>query len=234
MWSGVNILFRFFIIMLFLTLPLIGNTQIKGVDYQWTKRFEKDGIEVFNSKVPGSAFIAVRGKAIIQGNIKSLVALLEDIENCSNWASLCKKVSLVKYVSRTEYFVYILNAVTFPIADRDLIAHITWNVDPETKKVTMYSEATKQINSVAKPNGVVRLDYAITQWSFTPLSGERVLVENYAHVDPNGAIPSWIINRLSKRAPYRSILKIRKSIEAGEYDNKPTHLFDGHCFVENC
>ena len=53
-------------------------SQVEGIDYQWKKTVGKKGIQVFSSKVPNSKFRAVRAQMMIKGDVKSLVALLED------------------------------------------------------------------------------------------------------------------------------------------------------------
>lgn len=212
------------ILLLLLFFPFMALSQVEGVNYQWQKTVDKAGIQVFSSPIEGSKFRAVRSQMKIKTQVSSLVALLEDTENCSNWASLCKEVSLVKEVTKQEYFIYILNAVIFPISDRDLIAHVSWVKDPSTGKVTMNSRAVEYSQGVPKRKGVVRLDYALTQWSFTPQADGFVLVESYAHIDPNGSIPAWIVNRMSRTAPFRSMQKIRNIMQTDVYTNKAINL----------
>lgn len=221
-----NLIARFVLIVLLSCSGFSFNAygQVEGIQYQWEKSIDKQGIRVFSSKVSGSAYRAVKAEMLIEGEVNSLVAMLEDTDNCSNWASLCKEASVIKKISKDEYLVYILNAVTFPVSDRDLIAHITWDKDPSSGRVTMNSQAIASDSGVSKKTGVVRLKKASTQWHFTPQVNGQVLVQSYAHIDPNGAVPAWIVNMLSKRAPFRSMMKVREIIQSGEYDNTQTHL----------
>lgn len=216
----------FFILIMLCNIFLtsLSFSQVIGVSYDWRKTVDKEGIQVFSSKVQNSKFRAVRAQMMIRGEISNLVALFEDTENCSNWASLCKEVSLVKTIANDGYFVYVLNAVTFPVADRDLIMKITWHKDVTTGKLTMNSQAVENYQGVPKKNGVVRINYAITQWHFTPQPNGYVLVESFTHVDPNGAAPAWIVNTMSKNAPFRSMKKIRKIIQSGKYNNATLNL----------
>ena len=207
-----------------LVFPVQVFSQVEGVDYQWKKTLEKKGIQVFSSKVPNSNFRAVRAQMLVKGDVKSLVALLEDRENCSSWASLCKDLSLLKKIDRDEYFVYVLNAAIFPIARRDIVAKITWFRDTETGRLTMDGQAVKDFQNMPKKTGVVRINDARIQWHFTPKGDGYVLVESYVHIDPNGNIPSWIVNYMSRATPFRSMKKVRKIVQSGKYTNTIVNL----------
>ena len=69
-----------------------------------------------------------------------------------------------------------------------------------------------------KTKGVIRVENAISEWHFTPQDNNTVLVEHYAHIDPNGVIPAWLLNRLSVSAPYKTMKRMRKIVESGKYD----------------
>ncbi|MGH1427355.1 MAG: START domain-containing protein [Arenicella sp.] len=189
--------------------------------YQWKEVLNKNGIQVFSGIAPGSPYRAAKAQMTIKGSISSLVAMLEDIKNCSNWASLCKEVAVIERLPNNESILYILNEVTFPVADRELVAHISWAYDASSGRVTMSSEAIGYPKIPVRPS-TVRLRNALTQWHFTPKPNGKVLVESFAHIDPNGPIPAWIVNMLSKRAPYRSMEKIKEIIESGQYSGKNT------------
>ena len=199
-------------------------SQVEGIDYQWKKTVGKKGIQVFSSKVPNSKFRAVRAQMMIKGDVKSLVALLEDRENCSSWASVCKELSLLKKINRDEYLVYVLNAAIFPIARRDLVAKITWFRNAKTGRLTMDGQAVKDFQNLPKKTGVVRITDARIQWHFTPKNDGYVLVESYVHIDPNGNVPPWIVNYMSRATPFRSMKKIRKIVQSGKYTNAVVSL----------
>jgi hypothetical protein len=74
------------------------------------------------------------------------------------------------------------------------------------------SEKLKKVNRNA-----VRIYQAVTQWHFTTLEDGRVKVENFAHIDPNGPTPAWLINALLVNSPYKTMKKMRALIEAGNY-----------------
>lgn len=183
------------------------------MEYNWEEKRNRNGIAIFTSDVEGSPFKAVRGVMFVRGTVASLVALVEDLNRCPDWAAMCKEATLVKRVSPTESYVHVYNDIPFPVSDRDAYAHIVWSVS-DTGKVTMTS--TAQAEGFAETNAV-RLVDAITQWHFIDQNDGTVLVENFAHIDPNGPTPAWITNMMLVDSPFDSMTEMRALIEAGEY-----------------
>ena len=205
--------FRLCFTLLPVFVPALVLAQSADVEYNWEEKRNRSGIAIYTSEVEGSPYRAVRGAMFVKGSIHSLVALIEDYEVCPEWAALCKEARVVERVSPTETYAYFYNDVPFPVSDRDAYTHIRWTLD-ESGRVTM--------TSIAQEGGVpeskaVRLKDAITQWHFSDQGDGTVLVENFAHIDPNGPTPAWITNMLLIDSPYESMRDMRKLIEAGEY-----------------
>jgi len=138
-----------------------------------------------------------------------------DLKNCQNWVAMCKLARTEKRISVTQSYVYTVNDLPFPVRDRDMLNHVIWRKDPETGAVSMDSRATKGL--IPKKGYIVRINEAVSQWYFTPQDNGIVLVESFAHVNPNGPVPAWVLNRLLVGTPYRSMKRIREIIKAGGY-----------------
>lgn len=190
--------------------------QVDGVAYEWELKRDKSDIKIYTSPVEGSGFKAVRAEMLIPASLSSLVALVSDSEGCPKWADLCKEEKVIEQVSPTESYRYTYNDIPFPVKDRDVLAHVIWTYDSDAKKVTMTSVAT--IDRLAKTKAV-RIENAVAQWHFTEKGDGQVLVENFAHIDPNGPTPAWITNLMLVDSPYKTLKNMRKIIESGKYDN---------------
>ncbi|MFT4629274.1 MAG: hypothetical protein ACI9WC_000227 [Arenicella sp.] len=190
----------------------------------WQLKRERRGIKVYIAPVMGSKYRAIKSSVLINASLVSIIGLIKDSASCSKWADMCKHSEVYQTVSDTENYVYTYNDLPFPIKDRDILAHVQWTIDPKNKVLSMHSSATtglKEINPKA-----VRLTQAIAKWQFTLQADGSVLVENYAHVDPNGPIPAWISNRLMISSPYKTLLNMRRLAESGAYDNHLMSLPD--------
>ncbi len=188
--------------------------QVAGVDYQWKEKHHENGIQIYTSKVAGSKHKALRAVMTVKGKLNSLVALVQDNEACPKWADLCKESRIHEKVSDTENYIYSYNNLPFPVSDRDVLAHVIWQQNPISKKVSMTSIASK--GRLAKTKAV-RIENAVSNWHFTPQGDGNVLVESFAHIDPNGPTPAWLSNMLLVKSPIKTMQNMRRIIEQGDY-----------------
>ena len=199
------------------SLPICA--QLDGVDYEWEQKRDRDGIQVYTSVVPDSPYKAVRGVMTIKGDAAALVALVNDLPRCPDWADLCKESVSLERLSDTEQIVHIHNDIPFPVSDRDVVARMKWSRSEEGR-ITMHSVALMEEDShrYQEPKSkAVRIYQAVTQWHFTPLEDGEVMVENFAHINPNGPTPAWLTNLLLVSSPFKTMQSMRDIVEAGDY-----------------
>lgn len=189
-------------------------------DHDWELVRDRDGIAVYTKPVAGSKFKAVKSTMTMQTTLSELAALVRDSAACSEWADLCKKAEVIESVSETELYVYTYNDLPWPVSDRDAIAHVIWSQEPEHGTVTMTAnlvDGNTPSNKVPETKGTIRLKYGKTSWEFKPLGAGQVAVTSRAHVDPEGATPAWLTNRLLVGSPYDTMRAMRKIIRTGRY-----------------
>ena len=208
-----------------LVLASSAQAQLPDVQYQWKEKRNKDGIVIYTSKVPGSKYKAVRGVMVVKASLSSLVALVMDGASCAKWADLCKESRVHESISATEKYVYNYNDLPFPVSDRDALTHVVWRQDPQTLKVTMTSKAT--IGRLAKTQAV-RIEEALSQWHFSPHGEGEVLVEMFAHINPNGPTPAWLTNRTLVASPFKTMSNMRRIVESGDYDQQTIEFVQNH------
>lgn len=211
------------ITLIVLTFPLMAWAQLDGVNYKWTQKKNKNGISISTSPVEESPFKAVRGEMVVKAKVDALIALVEDMEACPDWAALCKESRVEKRISDTESFAYIYNDIPFPVTDRDVYTHVVWSRDPVSKRITMTSTAVEGGTPKTK---AVRIKKAVSQWHFTPKEDGTTLVENFAHIDPNGPTPAWVTNMMLVDSPFKSMRKMRSIVESGGYADTKVPFLD--------
>lgn len=184
-------------------------------DIEWDLRSDKEGIQVYTGDVDGSKLKAVKAYMEIEVSLGEIIALVRDPDACPDWAELCKLSEHIEVTSETEMLVYTLNDLPWPVSDRDAIAKIQWSQDAQSLRVEMSAIVTPEGKPPRK--GTIRIGYGVTGWSFTPLGNGKIAVESLAHLDPGGATPAWLTNRLLVDAPHQTLSNMRDILESKKY-----------------
>lgn len=201
----------------------LSGSETKEIEWKLVK--DKRGIQVYTRKVDGSKFKAVLTSVEVEGSVNSVVALLLDLKNCKAWASMCRKAEIVERLSPTQHIVYGRNNLPFPVLDRDSYSINSWKVNHETGDVVMVSQIESGLER-PKIDKVIRLTKADVIWRISTLSEGKVLIENEAHIEPNGALPAWLTNNLQIDAPYRAMRGLRSVLDTGKYNNATVEFLD--------
>jgi ribosome-associated toxin RatA of RatAB toxin-antitoxin module len=181
---------------------------------KWTPSKQKDGISSYTRAILDSKYKAVRGETILPVSTARLFAAINDAPACPEWADTCKESYIHQEISKHEFFIYTLNDLPWPVKDRDVLAHVEWTQDSEGA-IVMHSKAVK--NKVAKIKGTVRIELATAQWRFMPLDDGRTAASFEIHMDPNGNIPSWLLNRLILNSPFSTFDNLAKQAAKEKY-----------------
>jgi hypothetical protein len=186
-----------------LALLLLGSTAVAQTS-AWELKRDLEGIKVFTRSVDGSPFKEVRSESTITGvTLNSLVALIEDAQACPNWADKCAQSYLVERTSATQSLVYTHNDMPFPVSDRDVVAKVIWQQDPQSLNVKMTSTAVS--GGVEPQRGRLRLTNANAMWQFSPNPNGSISVVIQAHIDPGSSIPGWVTNMLLVDTPFETM-----------------------------
>jgi len=169
----------------------------------WKLKQEQDGIQVLSAKVPESIFSAYLAVTVVKASTEDLVQIIRNPETCSDWAYRCEKSYRFKQETPNVDLVYTSSKMPFPLQNRDTLARITWDENPDTKVVTATGVATR--NLLAPTDDHVRIEDATVIWELTPLEDGTTRVRTFGHADPGGELPGWLTNQFTTEVPVKSL-----------------------------
>jgi ribosome-associated toxin RatA of RatAB toxin-antitoxin module len=182
---------------------------------EWTEANAGDGIVVSTRSVAGWGMKEFRAVMRVPSPIGSVVALLEDVDAYPQWFSDCKEARVLKSQGPKERFVFFVNSAPFPVQDREIISHDTFDQNPGTGAVilTLHGEP-----GLVPPNpGRVRVPRLEGSWTFTPLPGGGVEVVYQVKSDPGGSLPAFIANATVSKAPLKTLTGMRRMLAMEKY-----------------
>ena len=189
---------RTLILSLVLITLFLSPTKAKA----WEEISKKEGVTVWQKKVPGSPFVAFRGELMINASIRKVLAVLNDQERKTKWMHLCTANYVLEHIKTGHLILYNRTGSSYPfVADRDVVAEVILVVDKENATINISAK------NVSHPrqglvDGVVRLQNLDLHWSLKFINKTKTLVRYEVLTDPGGWVPAWIVNIVSEGIPY--------------------------------
>jgi ribosome-associated toxin RatA of RatAB toxin-antitoxin module len=198
---------------------------IRGADgaEDWNEAKSGDGIVVSTRTVPGWGMKEFRAVMRVQSPLGSIVALLEDVGSYPLWFSDCKEARVLKSLGPRERYVFFVDSAPFPVRDREIISHDTFDQNAATGVVTMSLQGEPDYMPPA--SGRVRVPRFEGSWTFTPLAEGGVEVVYQVRCDPGGSLPNWLANATVSSAPWNTLDGMRRMLAGEKYkDARPQWL----------
>lgn len=193
-------------------------------DYDWKLVRDQDGVQVYLKKIWADDIKSFRGVIEINSSLDSLLAVIVDINACTEWVHRCKAPALLLKKSFTENYHYQIHKLPFPAKDREFIFHskIVRSPDTGVVQIEMHTEpefCTEQIKACTlnNPESLVRVQHSHGHYLLEPLNRNKTRVTWTHHTNPGGHLPLWLVNTLIKEMPFQTLKGLRKKVLEEKY-----------------
>lgn len=182
----------------------------------WSLRKATDNIRVYTIEQPDSDFRAFKAIAVLDVPIQNLMAVMIDPTSCVAWVHGCVESYGFGDGAFHDRYAYSVNDMPWPVTDRDYVLHIVTDGDEASGEVYMNLNAVPDQRE--EFDDFVRVDRSDTRYRFIP-EGDQTRMIWLQHTDPNGALPSWLVNSLLVDIPIKSLQNLEQLAQQPQYRN---------------
>ncbi len=175
----------------------------------WEKVYDKDGIHVFSKNIPNSDIVSFKALGVLKAPSAKIMALLRHVEGASQWTpNLVEKKVVEGYpLNDLEAVTYSLSKLMLFVSDRDFVVKNKLVLDKQSGFLILTTDSFDD-KKVSIKKGVIRAEIH-TVMKFKP-HADGMYVEMVVHADPRGSLPSWLVNFVQKKWPYKFLKRIEK------------------------
>jgi uncharacterized membrane protein len=158
-----------------------------------------DGIVVDVKEVPGQSIVTVRGVWTTKQSPQRLWKAINDLEHYTEFMPYLETAKVLKREGESAWQYYCLD--TPVISDRDYTLKLTKAAEPGKSGKWRVSWTTANAVGPKPKPGKVRITVADGSWLLEARNGGKSTRITYTvRSDPGGSIPSWIANRVNRKA----------------------------------
>ncbi len=182
----------------------------------WKLVKERNGIKIYVKHTDTSLLKTFKGVSEMSPKEPfSAIAALLDFENDHKAFHFVSDVELLKKLDDRNYLVRVHTLMPWPIKNREAIARINIEQNPETLDVLAHIENENVDMPVLQ--GYIRVP------EFKGILGIKLLEEGKIEmtyefvIDPGGYVPTWLVDIVLKDVPYYTLQKLKVFIDKPEY-----------------
>lgn len=215
---------QFKLILLLFTFFFLTQGIVAFSEYDWHLIRDEDNIQVYLKKFWADDVKSFKGVVEIQSSLDSLLAVIIDVEACSDWIHHCANPAILLRKAFLESYHYQVHKLPFPALNREFILHSKVTRIPETgtvliqiKAVPEFCNETIKQCTMIEDQPMVRVEHSHGQYLLEPLPDNTTRVTWEHHTNPGGFLPNWLINRLIREVPFRTLQGLRKKVFEDKY-----------------
>ncbi len=194
---------RHLVTILCLFCPCLLLAVEQGGEVEWQAVEEADGILLYSSRVAGTAILKVKAIAIIDADINSVRAVIDDTAHYADWMPYLIESRVLEQISATETLFYSRFDATWPARDRDVVFRV--RVSQHEDGSVTYQQQSQQSSLMPVQDDYVRTSLMQGGYRLIPVDENQTQVEMLLHADPRGKLPLWIVNIVQQRLSLESL-----------------------------
>lgn len=184
---------------------------------QWRLVKDKDGVQVWTLKTPGSALVQVKGHTRVRSGLPGMVKLLEDLSSCVDAHCYDGAVIERQPTPPNRYAAYVKFRFDIPVLrTREYVLLQQHRQDPRTGQLVIRMLAAP--DRLLRDPCCVRITHLDNTWRLTPLPGGLLDIEFTQDTDLGG-LPSMLANIALLEGTYRILDGMQSLMNLPRYRN---------------
>lgn len=180
----------------------------------WRLQSNRDNIAVYTADIPGQELRAFRGVTIVPAPIRSVVALLAEVENMPAWFYHMKSARELDQGPAHGHYQYLVIAGIWPAKDRDVVVKVS---TMQQASGAIVITAIAQPDKLPRQGCCVRIPRLESTWLVRAVDGNHTEVTLTTSSHPGGALPLWIANRVATDMPRKTLEALRAEVRKPVY-----------------
>lgn len=186
---------------------------------EWKKIGESDGITGYTMIMKESGLQGVKGVGMVDAPVAVIEAILRDVPALTEFILDCKESSFVndpEFINTVDSFhTYMVNAMPYPVNDRDAVNRTDYTIDRETG--TVYVDINGITTDYKRSQNMVRIPMIKAGYVLTPRGFDQTEVVYTTVGDPGGVIPNCIADIFTKNLGIKTIEGLRTMARKDKY-----------------
>lgn len=208
--------------LLVVARPLCAETALG--DWRFVR--SQEGITSWQSERPAQPLSVFRSQAVLSADVRTALAVLDDVDRACEWTSHCAEMRRLRTVSTEELFVYARIDAPWPVRDRDVVVRVQVSYGAAGELLLSINESDAA--GTTRAPSVVRMPRFSAHYRFHALDAQHTRVEYQLDVDPGGTLPDWLKRMIARDLTHDTLADLRArtrwALARGEYQRRAPDL----------
>ena len=151
---------------------------------------------------------------MINASPDKIIWVLMDHDHKDDWVDKFKDARTLENPSPTSSVQYAAFDMPFPVSDRDFVYAYDFSYDQAKNMILVSVKNAKHKGAPEKDTVGVRGEIIMGKYRLYPRKGgDKTFVEVEYLADPKGLLPTWVVDIVQKKWPYKTLKGLRNQVK---------------------
>ena len=176
--------------------------------FSWEIVLQEDGITIF-AKNDAPGVMPFKADAVVNANIEKIIAVIQDYNNKHLWSPKLKRVELHEALDDNTFIFSEFYKTPWPAVDREfLLKGKIFRVSPTRVNIMANSLSDTELHN----SDYIQAEVKALNLTLESISESKTKITFEFYGDMKGWMPTWLMNLIQKKWPFRFIQALRKRI----------------------
>ncbi len=171
---------------------------------------DDEGVRIY-VREEANGDMTVRANTRARAQVPGVRAILNDAAAYPQWVHRCDAAYIVEGGTRNNYVFVSGIDMPFPFRDKEVVARVLQQTGANGQYIRTI---TAEPGAIPPTKGRDRQVTYFGEWRVTPLSPTEVEVQVTVRTDAGSGLPSWLRKEILTGGPARTMVNLRKRVEA--------------------
>ena len=211
----------------------VENIENEAIPKNWQLVRASDSIKVYTAQLlPESAerspkkkqsknqhnnrgFADIRAELTVRSSLSGFLLFLQDYDNIPNWLDNAYHSELISQQTPTRNIFITYFKGVWPVKPRDMVIATEFSQDSD---LSINIRVIDAANEVPLSDDIIRVSVLHANWQIKPVEQLGYINITYEFsVDPNGAIPAWLVNQMTISSVWQTMRNIEQQLPASKW-----------------
>ncbi|XLS29074.1 START domain-containing protein [Flavobacteriaceae bacterium M23B6Z8] len=175
----------------------------------WELKKNKNGIQVYTRSLDSTRINEYKAVVLSNTTVEKALKVILDGDNLWKWNHKTSESKTVSQISNSEFIFWMKNDLPWPVKNRDNVSYVKVREITDGYWIDILPGPS---NLVAEQEGTIRMTNFKGHWSIIK-KDKSVQITQQLYGDPEGSLPSWLLNSILTTAPFHSFCDLKELLE---------------------
>ncbi|MFD2166833.1 hypothetical protein ACFSJY_11250 [Thalassotalea euphylliae] len=183
---------------------------------EWRLVRSNDVINIWQSKSKADGISTIKAELTTKSTLSGFLLFLQDTANIPNWLDNSDYSEIIAQLTPTRNVFITQFEGVWPVKSRNMVIETEYVQNDDFSIDIFVQDASTKAEQISDS---IRVTVNQAHWHIKPIIDSGIQIQYQFSVDPNGAIPDWLVNKMTLDSVWKTLNNIHQQLPSSSWQD---------------